>query len=195
MTFYRIAARFALGLGLLWPAVAPAWDAAPHWQGLSLSAGSATKSKLDGAEARALSVVGRSRSLSRLVPLAALDPWRWRPVMTAGSLYRDRVADGVQILVVSAQVGRRLGPAVWGVEPYVAFGFDPTVLSDDVIGPLIVGGDLQFTSHATLGITVPAALPFRVAYRLSHTSNGGLRSENPGVDLSGLIIEFPMVMR
>ena len=33
MTFYRIAARFALGLGLLWPVVAPAWDAAPHWQG------------------------------------------------------------------------------------------------------------------------------------------------------------------
>lgn len=195
MTFYRIVARFALGLGLLWPVVAPAWDVAPHWQGLSLSAGSATKSKLDGAEARALSVVGRSRSLSRLLALAALDPWRWRPVMTAGSLYRDRVADGVQILVISAQVGRRLGPAVWGVEPYVAFGFGPTMLSDDVIGPLIVGGDLQFTSNATLGITVQTVLPFRIAYRVSHTSNGGIRSENPGVDLSGLIIEFPMVMR
>lgn len=185
---------FALSVGVTWPTASMALDLTPHWQGFSLSAGAAVKPKLDGTEGRALSVVGRARSLSRLVPLRVLDTWRWRPAVTAGTLYRNRTADGVQVLIASAEIERKLGRAGAMVEPYVSFGFGPTLFSDDVLGPLIVGGDLQFTSSVALGVTVRTSVPIRIAYRLSHTSNGGIRTENPGVDISGLVIEFPLLI-
>lgn len=165
------------------------------WQGISLGAGSAVKEKLDGAQGRAVTLMGRSRSVRQWLDLAVLDEWRWRPVISSGSVFTASEENGLLILAIGAEVERRLGPVGKSVWPYVAFGFSPTLLSDDELGPVIVGGDFHFTSAVMVGLNVRAPVPFRIAYRLSHTSNGGIRTENPGFDMSGLMVELPLPHR
>ena len=192
MKFDHIVARFGIAVVVLClSGVAAGQGMSREWQGISLGAGSAVKQKLEGAQGRAVSLVGRSRSVGQLVDIPALDAWRWRPVISSGSVYRASEQDGLLVLAVGAEVERDAGWVGHQLRPYVAVGFSPTLLSDDELGPVIIGGDFHFTSAVMLGLKVHAPLPFRLAFRLSHTSNGGLRKDNPGVDISGLTVEFP----
>ncbi len=75
-------------------------------------------------------------------------------------------------LVVSVQ------PAVFPVA--IAVGTGPTLLSGSRFGDADVGGTVQFTSHLGLNGQVGQ---WRLGYRYQHTSNAGLQSPNPGIDL------------
>lgn len=87
-----------------------------------------------------------------------------------------------------------VGP-VWRWAPgsgaqYVDFGFSPTLLSDSRIGGRELGGAFHFTSSLSVGLRFGPAERYAVALRAQHTSNGGLNSDNPGLDLVGLNVSF-----
>lgn len=95
-----------------------------------------------------------------------------------------------QATVVSAGLGVRWAsrqPPVGTL--FVEFGFSPTLVTGNRrFGHEDLGGPLQFTSHAAIGIS-PAVLPrLDVAWRIQHISNGRLYEINPGVDMIGLFL-------
>jgi hypothetical protein len=53
-----------------------------------------------------------------------------------------------------------------------------------------MGGNLHFTSSAALGATFGARESVALSLRIQHTSNGGLSSTNPGMDIIGLNFAF-----
>jgi hypothetical protein len=69
---------------------------------------------------------------------------------------------------------------------FVEFGFSPTALGGSTLGNHELGGNLHFTSSLALGRDFHQGPLARVALRVSHLSNGGLRDDNPGLDLIGL---------
>ena len=73
---------------------------------------------------------------------------------------------------------------------YLDFGFSPTVVSGSTFDDHDVGGNLHFTSSLALGARFGRDDDFLVSLRLQHTSNGGLASTNPGLDMVGLNIQF-----
>lgn len=63
----------------------------------------------------------------------------------------------------------------------IGAGIGPTWMSDTVLGTRDYGGPWQFTSHLVVQLRLSDALRF--GYRIQHTSNAGLSSPNPGVDI------------
>jgi lipid A 3-O-deacylase len=61
-------------------------------------------------------------------------------------------------------------------------GFRPTFLTRTTFGSLGVGTHIQFTSH--IGVLIRPLPHLAVGWRLQHMSNGGLKTPNPGVNLS-----------
>ena len=53
-----------------------------------------------------------------------------------------------------------------------------------------MGGNFHFTSFAALGAIFGPRDSAARSLRIQHTSNGGLNSTNPGVDVIGLNITF-----
>ena len=83
-----------------------------------------------------------------------------------------------------------LGP-VWRFHPgthslYLEFGFSPTLISDPSLGGVQLGGNVHFTSSATVGTRFGSRDEYGVELRIQHTSNGGLDSTNPGLDAIAL---------
>jgi len=82
------------------------------------------------------------------------------------------------------------GP-VWRVQRptaslFVEFSFNPTILGGSRLGDRDLGGNFHFTSSTSVGATFGARENISVALRVQHTSNGGLSSKNPGLDMIGL---------
>ena len=75
---------------------------------------------------------------------------------------------------------------------FVDFGFSPTVLSGTRFNGRDIGGNFHFTSSLALGTRFGRTDRYSLSLRAQHTSNGGLDSENPGLDMIGLTfaIEF-----
>lgn len=73
---------------------------------------------------------------------------------------------------------------------YVDFGFSPTVLSNSRFNGRELGGGFHFTSSLSIGMRLGVEERFSLALRAQHTSNGGLNSENPGLDMMGLNFAF-----
>lgn len=89
-----------------------------------------------------------------------------------------------------------LGP-VWRFRPlsralFLELGFSPTLLSGSTLNGRELGGNLHFTSSATLGTTFGARDEYGLALRIQHTSNGGLHSSNPGLDAIALNFTFDL---
>lgn len=88
-----------------------------------------------------------------------------------------------------------LGP-VWrrniGYRGFVDFGFSPTVFAGSRIGGDDLGGNVHFTSSLSAGWRFGEFGRYSIALRAQHTSNGGLSSTNPGLDVVGLrfAVEF-----
>lgn len=75
-------------------------------------------------------------------------------------------------------------------QQYVDFGFSPTVLSSSRFEGRDLGGAFHFTSSIALGTRFGPAESYSLALRAQHTSNGGLNSDNPGIDFVGLNFGF-----
>ncbi len=87
-----------------------------------------------------------------------------------------------------------LGP-VWrlpfnGNSLFVELGISPTLLGGSTFNGRDMGGNFHFTSS----IAVEAAFGLRravaVALRLQHTSNGGLSTTNPGMDMLAISFSY-----
>lgn len=99
---------------------------------------------------------------------------------------------GVQLARVSYQ-GDRLyklsaGPGLWighrDLPLALGLGTAPTLISGRRLGSRALGGPFQFTSH--LALRWQASPGFSLTYRLQHTSNAGLHSDNDGFDIQML---------
>jgi len=87
-----------------------------------------------------------------------------------------------------------LGP-VWRLPintrlPYVELGFSPTLITGSTFNGRDLGGNFHFTSSISIGATFGARENISLALRIQHTSNGGLSSTNPGLDMIGLNFAF-----
>ena len=69
---------------------------------------------------------------------------------------------------------------------FVALGFSPTLIGGSSFNGRDLGGNFHFTSSASVGANFGAHENISVALRVQHTSNGGLSSTNPGLDMIGL---------
>ena len=83
-----------------------------------------------------------------------------------------------------------LGP-VWRLPinhrlPYVELGYSPTLIAGSSLNGRDLGGNFHYTSSASIGATFGARENISLALRVQHTSNGGLSSTNPGLDMIGL---------
>lgn len=82
------------------------------------------------------------------------------------------------------------GP-VWRIDSdrhpaFLDLSFGPAVIAGSTFDGRELGGNLHFRSSLSLGITSIGHRPIEMTIRVEHVSNGGLRSENPGLDAIGL---------
>ena len=90
--------------------------------------------------------------------------------------------------------------AVWRVPgrwmPYardavhIDFGFSPTWIGGSTVNGRDLGGNLHFTSSLSAGAYLNARRTLELSLRIQHTSNGGLNSVNPGLDMAGLSLVY-----
>ena len=73
---------------------------------------------------------------------------------------------------------------------FVELGFSPTLIAGSSLNGRDLGGNFHFTSSASIGATFGARKNISIALRVQHTSNGGLSSTNPGLDMIGLNFAF-----
>jgi hypothetical protein len=112
------------------------------------------------------------------------DSWIWRlDVETSVGLLKRRGSHGIMANMGPVLVFEPLD-ARWGLR----LGFAPTLITRDEFGPVDLGGNIQFSS------SVSAYWQFNekycILYRYQHTSNGGLRPSNPGMDLHSLGLAY-----
>ena len=85
-------------------------------------------------------------------------------------------------------------PARW--QPFapdvlsVDVGFSPTWISGSRLTDRDLGGNLHFTSSLSLGAHLNRQRTVHLSLRVQHTSNGGLDSRNPGLDMIGLSLVY-----
>ena len=87
-----------------------------------------------------------------------------------------------------------MGP-VWRFPFYndraaIKLGFSPTVLSGTNYEGRDMGGHLHFTSSIALEFDPGRREGLVLALRVQHTSNGGLSSDNPGMDIISFGLEY-----
>jgi len=87
------------------------------------------------------------------------------------------------------RVPRRFLPIV-GNNLYVDFGFSPTWIAGSTVNGRDLGGNLHFTSSLSVGTYLNARRTLGLSARIQHTSNGGLDSTNPGLDMAGLNLVY-----
>ncbi len=75
---------------------------------------------------------------------------------------------------------------LWNRRSYIDFGISPTLLSGSSFDGRRLGGNFHFTSSLALGLNLGHRGRTTVSLRIQHTSNGGLNSPNPGLDMIGL---------
>ena len=75
---------------------------------------------------------------------------------------------------------------------FFELGFSPTLVGGSRFNGRDLGGNFHFTSSIALGANLGARKNFSVSLRMQHTSNGGLNSTNPGMDMIGLNIAFKL---
>ena len=75
-------------------------------------------------------------------------------------------------------------------DAFIDVGLSPTLLDGSSLNGRDLGGSFHFTSSIAFGMTVGQREAVSVALRLQHTSNGGLRSTNPGLDMLGFNVAY-----
>ena len=70
---------------------------------------------------------------------------------------------------------------------FLELGLSPTFLfAGSTFNNRDLGGNVHFTSSVTIGTTLGARDASSISLRVQHTSNSGLSSTNPGMDMIGL---------
>jgi len=71
---------------------------------------------------------------------------------------------------------------------FAAVGVAPTVFSASRHGERNLGGHFHFTSFVSVGMRLDRSSS--LSLRIQHTSNGGIRGTNPGMDMLGLELSY-----
>ena len=69
---------------------------------------------------------------------------------------------------------------------FVELGISPTLISGSSFNDRDMGGNFHFTSSAAVGANFGKRDAFSLSLRIQHTSNGGLSSINPGMNMIGI---------
>lgn len=77
-------------------------------------------------------------------------------------------------------------PGQW----FIDFGVRPTYVSDSGFGGQSLGGNVFFTSYVGLGAFLDGQHRTSLFVRYQHTSNAGLSTANPGVDMLALAFSY-----
>lgn len=85
-----------------------------------------------------------------------------------------------------------LGP-VWQIQfsddrLLAKIGFAPTLIAGSTFGDRDMGGNVHFTSSAAIQFSFGRQRTTRLTFQVQHTSNGGLSSQNPGMDITSIAI-------
>jgi hypothetical protein len=153
---------------------------------------------LNDSNARAASVMPADYRLAMAGDKFA-DTWqiavafRMRPPRRLRARYME-LAIGTLSSSKESRLFVSLGP-VWHLpltsrSLFIELGFSPTFLGGSSFNGRDMGGNLHFTSSAALGATFGARESVALSLRIQHTSNGGLSSTNPGMDIIGLNFAF-----
>ncbi|MGM0812977.1 acyloxyacyl hydrolase [Thioalkalivibrio sp.] len=110
--------------------------------------------------------------------------WRFTTQFEAGLAMLERGEDTASALSVGPVGVLKRDGSRWHFE----IGVKPTLLSEDRFGARDLGGQFHFTSHA--GIRYELRPRISLGYRLQHTSNAGISSPNPGLDLQLLTLDL-----
>lgn len=83
-----------------------------------------------------------------------------------------------------------LGP-VWRLPlsrrgTFLELGFSPTFFAGSTFHNRDIGGNFHFTSSAAISVSLGINDDSAISLRVQHTSNGGLNSTNPGMDMVGI---------
>jgi hypothetical protein len=73
---------------------------------------------------------------------------------------------------------------------FADFGIHPTYVAKSTYGDQPIGGHFYFTSYIGLGAYLGRQRKTSVLVRYQHTSNAGLNSPNPGLDMIGLTFSY-----
>ena len=73
---------------------------------------------------------------------------------------------------------------------FAEFSIGPAILGGSRVAGRELGGNFHFRSSLALGMTFRSRRPARLALRVSHISNGGIRESNPGLDYVGISFSF-----
>ncbi len=73
---------------------------------------------------------------------------------------------------------------------FIDFGAHPTYVSHTYFNGKPLGGKFFFTSYLGLGAFIDRQRRFSAMIRYQHTSNAGLRHDNPGVNMVGLTFSY-----
>ena len=71
---------------------------------------------------------------------------------------------------------------------FADIGIAPTLFSDSRHGERNLGGHFHFTSFVSVGMRLDRSSS--LSLRIQHTSNGGIRDTNPGMDMLGLEFSY-----
>ncbi len=92
-----------------------------------------------------------------------------------------------------------LGP-VWQLpirnrSMFFEWGISPTYIGGSSFNQRDMGGNFHFTSFAAVGARFGKRNALSLSLRVQHTSNGGLSSTNPGMDMIGITFGFNSLTR
>jgi len=79
---------------------------------------------------------------------------------------------------------------LFGDNVAIKFSFGPTLIAGSTFNHRDLGGNLHFTSAVAIEGTFGVRRSFTLGLRIQHTSNGGLNSTNPGMDIVGLSFSY-----
>lgn len=72
---------------------------------------------------------------------------------------------------------------------FLDHGLHPTLISRTNFDGTRIGGSFHFTSHFGVGTYLGRDRQASLAIRYQHTSNAGLRSRNPGIDMVAVVFQ------
>ena len=75
---------------------------------------------------------------------------------------------------------------LFGDNVAIKFSFGPTLIAGSTFDHRNLGGNLHFTSAVAIEAALGVRRSITLGLRIQHTSNGGLNSTNPGMDIVGL---------
>lgn len=101
----------------------------------------------------------------------------------AASFWDGAAIDGDNVYTAHGGPVWRYRPGLLGDSGFVEFGTGIAYVSEPMLEDKDLGGNAHFTTHGTVGWHLDRAERWHLGLRYRHTSNAGIESPNPGLDI------------